>query len=63
MPEYPDITIYIEALEQRILGDTLQDAALKSPFLLRTVVPPMNRFIDGRVVSLERIGKRIAIAF
>jgi len=64
MPEYPDITIYVEALEQqRILGETLRDVSLKSPFLLRTVEPPMGRFVGGQAAAVERVGKRIAIAF
>lgn len=55
MPEYPDIVIYIEALEQRILGKTLQGVSLKSPFLLRTVKPPIDRFVNKEDVELERL--------
>lgn len=63
MPELPDITVYIEALEARILGATLTRARIASPFLLRTVDPPVSA-AEGRVVtSLRRIGKRIAIGF
>ncbi len=61
MPELPDITAYIGALEQRILGQRLERVRLASPFLLRTADPPLS-CADGRVVSsLRRIGKRIAI--
>jgi formamidopyrimidine-DNA glycosylase len=63
MPELPDITVYIEALEPRILGRRLERVRLASPFLLRSVTPPMAS-VEGRVVrSLRRVGKRIAIGF
>lgn len=61
MPELPDITAYICALEKRIIGQPLEHVRLGSPFLLRTVEPPVSN-AEGRVVkSLRRIGKRIAI--
>lgn len=61
MPELPDISAYINALEQRIVGERLQHIRLASPFLLRTVQPPLAN-AEGRVVEkLRRIGKRIAI--
>ncbi len=61
MPELPDITAYIGALKQRILGQRLERVRLVSPFLLRTVDPPLDS-VDGRLVgALRRIGKRIAI--
>jgi formamidopyrimidine-DNA glycosylase len=63
MPEYPDITIYIEALEQRIAGKTLQSVRIQSPFLLCTVNPAVDTFVGSRVVAIERMGKRIVIAF
>jgi formamidopyrimidine-DNA glycosylase len=63
MPELPDITAYLSALEPRILGQRLERVRLASPFLLRTVRPAMEEF-EGRVVrSLGRIGKRIVIGF
>jgi formamidopyrimidine-DNA glycosylase len=61
MPELPDITIYIEALERRILGRPLQEVRLKSPFLLRSVDPPLAVLRGRPVQRLRRIGKRIAI--
>ncbi len=61
MPELPDITIYLEALAQRILNQPLQEIRISSPFLLRTVAPPIDRVRHKRVVALRRIGKRIAI--
>ncbi|HTS47587.1 MAG TPA: DNA-formamidopyrimidine glycosylase family protein [Bryobacteraceae bacterium] len=61
MPELPDIVVYIEALEKRILGQPLERVRLGSPFLLRTVDPPL-RAVEGKTVrELRRIGKRIAI--
>jgi formamidopyrimidine-DNA glycosylase len=63
MPELPDITVYLDALEARIVGQRLERVVLKSPFLLRSVEPPVGT-LAGRVVSrLERLGKRIAIGF
>ena len=61
MPELPDITAYITALETRILGQTLQRVRLGSVFLLRTVDPPLSSTEGRTVVGLRRIGKRIAI--
>ena len=61
MPELPDISAYITALERRIVGHPLQRVRLASAFLLRTVQPPLAS-AEGRVVrELRRIGKRIAI--
>jgi formamidopyrimidine-DNA glycosylase len=61
LPELPDIAAYIEALETRILGQTLQRVRLGNPFLLRTMDPPLAD-AEGRVVQgLRRVGKRIAI--
>jgi len=61
VPELPDIVVYIEALEKRILGQPLERVRLGSPFLLRTVDPPL-RAVEGKTVrELRRIGKRIAI--
>jgi formamidopyrimidine-DNA glycosylase len=60
MPELPDITVYIEALEARILGHRLEKIRLASPFLLRTAVPPIKAAEGRKVVCLRRLGKRIA---
>jgi formamidopyrimidine-DNA glycosylase len=61
VPELPDIVVYIEALEKRILGQPLEHVRLASPFLLRSVDPPLSR-VEGKTVrQLHRIGKRIAI--
>jgi formamidopyrimidine-DNA glycosylase len=63
MPELPDITVYIEALRERILGAKLESIRLTHPFLLRTFDPPLTSLYDRRVVDLRRIGKRVAIGF
>jgi formamidopyrimidine-DNA glycosylase len=61
MPELPDITVYIEALEARILGQTLESVRIVSPFLLRTSSPPLTEAPGKKVVQLRRLGKRICI--
>jgi formamidopyrimidine-DNA glycosylase len=61
MPELPDITAYIAALEPRILGKTLEHVRLASVFVLRTVEPPVSAPEGKTVRALRRIGKRIAI--
>ena len=61
MPELPDIVIYIEALEKRVLGQVLEEIRLVSPFLLRTTDPPLGSAKGKRVRELRRVGKRIAI--
>jgi formamidopyrimidine-DNA glycosylase len=61
VPELPDIAAYLTALEARIVGQPIQQVRLASPFLLRTVQPPLTS-VEGRTVrELRRIGKRIAI--
>lgn len=61
MPELPDITVYIEALEKRIEGTTLERVSVASPFLLRTAVPPLSSVEKRKVTGLRRVGKRICI--
>ncbi len=61
MPELPDITVYLEALETRILGQPLEQIRISTPFLLRTTQPGLDQFNGRSVVGLRRIGKRIAI--
>jgi formamidopyrimidine-DNA glycosylase len=63
MPELPDITLYIEALRQRVRGRRLERSRVLSPFLLRSVDPPLDTAHGARVVDFERLGKRIAIGF
>jgi formamidopyrimidine-DNA glycosylase len=61
MPELPDVTVYIEALEKRIAGDTLLGIRLANPFVLRTVQPRPAEMAGLGVVGLRRVGKRIVI--
>lgn len=63
MPELPDITIYIEALGERILGKRLKAIRIGNPFLLRTALPPLERIYGSSVIALRRIGKRIVFGF
>jgi formamidopyrimidine-DNA glycosylase len=59
MPELPDITVYREALERRVAGRVLEAVSVASPFLLRTVEPPLIEAVGRKVLGLERIGKRL----
>jgi formamidopyrimidine-DNA glycosylase len=61
MPELPDVTVYVEALERRIVGERLERLEIRSPFLLRTVEPAVETALGKRVLAVRRIGKRIAI--
>jgi formamidopyrimidine-DNA glycosylase len=61
MPELPDITVYIEALERRIAGQVLRAIRVNSPFLLRTFEPALSVAEGRHVRELKRIGKRIAV--
>ena len=59
MPELPDIVAYIEALGPRVLEQPIEEVRLSSPFLLRSVNPPISEVSGKRVVDLRRLGKRI----
>ena len=61
MPEFPDIVVYIEALNKRIRGRRLERVRLDSPFLLRTATPPISSVSGKTVRDLRRLGKRICI--
>lgn len=61
MPELPDITVYVEALERRIIGERLERIRVKNPFLVRTFEPPLETASGKTVRQLRRVGKRIAI--
>ena len=63
MPELPDVTVYIEALERRVLGHVLERAQIAGPFLLRTVEPPIREIEGHKITAIRRVGKRIAIGF
>jgi formamidopyrimidine-DNA glycosylase len=63
MPELPDITIYVEALERRIIGERLDRLRIQSPFLLRTFDPALET-VNGKLVrEVRRLGKRIVLGF
>jgi len=61
VPELPDISAYLSALEERILGQPLERVRIGSPFLLRSVSPPIGEAEGHKVTALRRIGKRVAI--
>ncbi|HEX8942351.1 MAG TPA: DNA-formamidopyrimidine glycosylase family protein [Gemmatimonadaceae bacterium] len=61
MPELPDITVYVDALRRRVVGQPLAEVRLKTPFLLRTVEPPLADLIGKHVIAVERLGKRIVL--
>jgi formamidopyrimidine-DNA glycosylase len=63
MPELPDIVVYIEALERRILGHLLERIQIRGPFLLRTARPPIEAIQGHTAKELRRVGKRIALKF
>jgi formamidopyrimidine-DNA glycosylase len=63
MPELPDVTVYLECLERRVVGAVLEKVRLLSPFLLRSVEPPVAA-VEGKVVrGLRRLGKRLVFEF
>ena len=59
MPELPDVVLYIHALEPRVVGETLEKLRLASPFLLRSVDPPLHHAENRKILGLRRLGKRI----
>ena len=61
MPELPDITIYMEALASRLVGQPLERVRIPKPFLLRSVDPPISAAIGKRVKGVRRMGKRIVL--
>jgi formamidopyrimidine-DNA glycosylase len=63
MPERPDIQIYLEALERRVLRHTLEDIRVGNPFFVRSVQPPIDHFSSREVVGISQLGKRIVFEF
>lgn len=63
MPELPDISAYIDALDARLQGQHLESIQLLNPFFLRTAEPPVHTLEGRRVTEFRRLGKRIAIGF
>jgi len=62
MPELPDVTAYLAALEPRVLGHALTGIRLASPFVLRSVDPPLPEAVGRTVIALRRVGKRVVLA-
>jgi len=62
VPELPDIEVYVECLQRRIVGATLDDIQLRSPFVLRTVIPSWRECLGREVTGVSRLGKRIVVA-
>ncbi len=62
MPELPDVAVYVACLEPRVVGERLARVRLRSPFLLRTVDPPLGDVFGARVEGVRRLGKRIVLA-
>jgi formamidopyrimidine-DNA glycosylase len=63
MPEYPDITIYIERLTAFVQGQVIEQIRFASPFFLRTADPPIKSIHGAKVQGFERLGKRIVFVF
>ena len=63
MPELPDVSVYVEALQQRLLGQRLVKLRLTSPFVLRTFDPPPSSLEGRKVLDIRRLGKRIVFEF
>ena len=63
MPELPDVIVYIEALQSRIVGQTLERTRLLSPFVLRSTAPPLSAIEGKRVKGIRRLGKQIVFEF
>ncbi|HEY7696784.1 MAG TPA: DNA-formamidopyrimidine glycosylase family protein, partial [Vicinamibacteria bacterium] len=61
MPELPDVTVYIEALEKRVLGVRFEGLEIGNPFLLRSIAPDPRELVGKEVVGVRRLGKRIVI--
>jgi formamidopyrimidine-DNA glycosylase len=59
MPELPDVTVYLEHLERRVLGRRMQGVRLASPFVLRSVDPPLREVHGKKMIGLRRLGKRL----
>jgi len=62
VPELPDVTVYVEALERRVLGAQLERVRVASPFVLRSVDPPIREADGRRVTGVRRLGKRVVLS-
>src|SRR5690349_14929802 len=62
MPEWPDVTVYVEHLARRCVGSTLEDVSVRGPNLLRTFDPPLADAFGRKVLAVSRLGKRIVFS-
>ena len=62
MPEYPDLTVYVEHIERRVKGDRLTGIRLTSPFLLRSVTPGVDEIAGREVIAVRRLAKQLVLA-
>jgi formamidopyrimidine-DNA glycosylase len=63
VPELPDIVVYLEALERRVLGEVVRGVRIASPAVLRTYDPPYDAPVGRKIETLQRVGKRIVFGF
>jgi formamidopyrimidine-DNA glycosylase len=63
VPELPDVTIYVEAIARRLIGQPLEGYAIRSVFALRSVEPPLDALVGRAVCAVRRLGKRIVLDF
>jgi formamidopyrimidine-DNA glycosylase len=63
MPELPDIAVYLERLDALLVGEPLERIEIRSPFVLRSVEPPVSELVGRRLVGTRRIGKRVVLGF
>ncbi len=63
MPELPDVTVYVEALRERVLAQRLNRVQIRGPFLLRSTAPPLESVLGKATREVRRVGKRIAFGF
>jgi len=63
MPELPDVLLYIDSLKPRILNQTLERVRLASPFVVRSVTPPVSAITGRKVIEIHRLGKQIVFEF
>src|SRR5579862_4797293 len=63
MPELPDVVVYVEALKRHVVGQPLDAIKISSPFVLRSVDPPVDAIVHAAVTDVRRIGKRIVLEF
>src|SRR5262245_54287176 len=62
MPEWPDVTVYVEHLSRLVVGSALEDVSIRGPNLLRSFDPPLSDAFGRNVLSVSRLGKRIVFA-